>query len=51
MCGVEMFINQAVLQFELWTAKRAPVELMRKIVLKKKQMKKLWEILRSLRKI
>lgn len=35
VCGVEMFINQAVLQFELWTAKRAPVELMRKIVLKK----------------
>lgn len=35
ICGVEMFINQAVLQFELWTGKRAPVELMRKIVLKK----------------
>lgn len=35
VCGVEMFINQAVLQFELWTGKKAPVDLMRKIVLKK----------------
>lgn len=31
--GVEMFINQAVLQFECWTREKAPEELMRKIVL------------------
>jgi len=31
--GVEMFINQAVLQFEAWTKESAPVELMRRIVL------------------
>jgi len=33
--GVDMFINQAVLQFERWTGKPAPVSLMRQIVLKK----------------
>ena len=31
--GQEMFINQAALQFKLWTEKDAPVELMRKVVL------------------
>lgn len=31
--GVDMFVNQAVLQFELWTGKRAPREVMRKVVL------------------
>ncbi len=30
--GMEMFVNQAVLQFELWTGQRAPVNVMRKIV-------------------
>jgi shikimate dehydrogenase len=32
--GVDMFVNQAVLQFELWTGKKAPREAMRKVVLK-----------------
>lgn len=31
--GIEMFINQAVVQFELWTAKKAPEAVMRKVVL------------------
>ncbi|MFI5398232.1 MAG: shikimate dehydrogenase [Candidatus Binatia bacterium] len=31
--GVEMFVNQAVLQFELWTGKTAPREIMRNVVL------------------
>ncbi|RJP72757.1 MAG: shikimate dehydrogenase [Candidatus Abyssobacteria bacterium SURF_17] len=30
--GVEMFVNQAVVQFELWTGQRAPVSVMRKVV-------------------
>lgn len=30
--GVEMFLNQAVIQFELWTGQRAPVKVMRKVV-------------------
>ena len=30
--GLEMFVNQAVVQFELWTGQRAPVEVMRKVV-------------------
>ncbi len=30
--GLEMFVNQAVVQFELWTGKRAPVDVMRKVV-------------------
>lgn len=33
--GVEMFINQAVLQFEQFTGMDAPVEVMRKVVLDK----------------
>ena len=32
--GVEMFVNQAVLQFELWTGKKAPREAMRAVVLR-----------------
>jgi shikimate dehydrogenase len=32
--GVEMFVNQAVLQFERWTGKRAPQAAMRSVVLK-----------------
>mgnify|MGYP003564606450 CR=1 FL=1 len=31
--GVEMFINQAVLQFEKFTGKDAPIEVMRKVVM------------------
>ena len=31
--GVEMFVNQAVIQFELWTGKTAPREAMRDVVL------------------
>jgi len=32
--GVEMFVYQGACQFELWTGKKAPVDLMRKNVLK-----------------
>ncbi|MFA6064342.1 MAG: shikimate dehydrogenase [archaeon] len=32
--GVEMFLNQAYAQFEMFTGKKAPVEIMRKVVLK-----------------
>jgi shikimate dehydrogenase len=31
--GLEMFINQAIVQFELWTGKKAPVGTMRKVLL------------------
>jgi shikimate dehydrogenase len=31
--GLEMFVNQAVLQFEAWTGQEAPVEVMREVVL------------------
>jgi len=31
--GVEMFVNQAVIQFELWTGKKAPRAVMREVVL------------------
>ena len=31
--GMEMFVNQAVIQFELWTGKKAPREVMRDVVL------------------
>jgi shikimate dehydrogenase len=31
--GVEMFVNQAVIQFELWTGKKAPRDAMRTVVL------------------
>ncbi len=33
--GVEMFVNQAVLQFELWTGKKAPRDAMRAVVLER----------------
>ena len=33
--GLEMFVNQAVIQFESWTGKTAPKDEMRKIVLQK----------------
>jgi shikimate dehydrogenase len=31
--GVEMFVNQAVIQFELWTGKKAPRQVMREVVI------------------
>jgi len=31
--GVEMFIHQAVFQFELWTGEPAPVDCMRRVVM------------------
>jgi shikimate dehydrogenase len=33
ICGVEMFINQAVLQFERFTGVDAPAEVMRRVVM------------------
>jgi shikimate dehydrogenase len=33
VAGVEMFVNQAVIQFELWTGKQAPRDAMREVVL------------------
>ncbi len=33
--GLEMFVNQAALQFEAWTGNEAPLELMREVVLEK----------------
>ncbi|UCD59298.1 MAG: shikimate dehydrogenase [Candidatus Hydrogenedentota bacterium] len=30
--GLEMFVNQAVVQFELWTGQRAPADVMRRVV-------------------
>jgi shikimate dehydrogenase len=35
--GIEMFLNQAVVQFELWTKKNAPKDLMKKILIKNLQ--------------
>jgi len=31
--GVAMFVNQGAVQFELWTGEKAPVDVMRKVVL------------------
>jgi len=31
--GVEMFVNQALIQFELWTGKKAPRAVVRQVVL------------------
>ena len=31
--GVDMFVNQAAAQFKLWTNKKAPVNLMKKIAI------------------
>ncbi len=31
--GVEMFINQGIEQFEMWTKRKAPVDIMREVVL------------------
>ena len=33
--GLDMFVNQAALQFEAWTGKEAPIALMREVVLEK----------------
>ncbi len=33
--GIEMFLNQACLQFELWTGRPAPAEVMREVLMKK----------------
>ena len=30
--GLEMFVHQAALQFEIWTGREAPLELMRSLV-------------------
>jgi shikimate dehydrogenase len=30
--GTEMFLGQAALQFELWTGKPAPTEIMRRVL-------------------
>jgi len=30
--GLEMFLNQAVLQFEKWTGQKAPVQVMRNML-------------------
>jgi shikimate dehydrogenase len=30
--GLEMFLNQAIAQFELWTDQSAPVEVMRQVL-------------------
>jgi shikimate 5-dehydrogenase len=31
--GVAMFVHQGAVQFELWTSTKAPVEIMRRVVL------------------
>ena len=31
--GIEMFVNQALLQFEAWTGERAPKRVMKQVVL------------------
>ena len=33
--GIELFINQAAAQFQLWTGTKAPKEAMRRIILEK----------------
>ncbi|MCK5540912.1 MAG: shikimate dehydrogenase, partial [Deltaproteobacteria bacterium] len=33
--GLEMFIGQGVLQFELWTGQKAPLKVMRRAVLER----------------
>jgi shikimate 5-dehydrogenase len=33
--GIDMFVNQAVAQFELWTQRPAPRDVMRQVVLDK----------------
>jgi shikimate 5-dehydrogenase len=31
--GVSMFVHQGAVQFELWTSQKAPVDVMRRVVL------------------
>ena len=31
--GVSMFVHQGAVQFELWTSQKAPVDVMRKVVM------------------
>ena len=31
--GIEMFVNQALLQFQAWTGERAPKQVMKQVVL------------------
>lgn len=33
--GIDMFLNQAILQFELWTGRKAPAAVMREVLMKK----------------
>jgi shikimate dehydrogenase len=35
--GVAMFVHQGAIQFELWTSKKAPVKIMRRVVLEELQ--------------
>ena len=35
ICGIEMFLNQACMQFELWTDRQAPAQVMREVLMKK----------------
>jgi shikimate 5-dehydrogenase len=35
--GLAMFVHQGAVQFELWTGKRAPVDIMRRVVLEELQ--------------
>jgi shikimate dehydrogenase len=35
ICGIEMFLNQACLQFEHWTGRPAPAGVMREVLMKK----------------
>jgi len=37
--GVSMFVHQGAIQFELWTSQKAPVDLMRKVVLEELESK------------
>lgn len=32
ICGIEMFLHQAIAQFELWTGQLAPIEIMRSVL-------------------
>jgi shikimate dehydrogenase len=35
--GVAMFVHQGAIQFELWTGRKAPVDIMRRVVLEELQ--------------
>jgi len=38
--GLEMLLHQGVAQFEIYTGKKAPVEVMRKVLMEKLKVKK-----------